>query len=258
MSAVKPLKQLFSFFTVIPIGGDGSLDAVARRLSLTPIVGAFYGVVTGILLAGAEIILPPLPSAAIMLLAINALNGFLHMDGLMDFGDGLTALGGRENRLKAMKDTSVGAGGASLALITTLASLALYGSVPQRYVFPSAFAVEVMCVNSMIACAFLGRPHSSGLGALFVENVGWKTLTASSALSIALVALTLLASAQFLWLTEFYDVLSLTPLLLLLSVAAGFLVALLSNRVFGCVTGDVLGACHELARIPLLVVVFLA
>ncbi|MBS7288460.1 MAG: adenosylcobinamide-GDP ribazoletransferase [Candidatus Freyarchaeota archaeon] len=254
MGVLRSLKLLLSFFTAIPVKGAGSLSEAAGHLALAPIVGAIYGLLAGFSLAGMELLLPPLPSAALTLLAVNALNRFLHMDGLVDFGDGLTALGGRGEKLNAMKDKHIGAGGASTALMVVAASIALYGSIPQWYALLSAFTVEVMCVNSMLACACAGKPRGSGLGNFFVENVGWKDLLASSLLSATLTSTLYAASARLISSASSYELAPLIPLSLATSLAAGLLVALLSNRVFGCVTGDVLGACHELSRIPLLAV----
>jgi len=248
------LKLLLSFFTVIPVRHTGSLSEVASHLALIPIIGAIYGLLAGVSLAGMELLLPSFPSAVLVLFAVNVLNGFLHMDGLIDFGDGLTAIGGKDEKLRAMKDTHIGAGGASVAIMTVVTSIALYGSISQRYALLSAFTAEVMCMNSMLACAHAGKPRGSGLGSLFVENISLRTLTVSSLLSTALITLLFAASARFLSISASYELSPLIPVSLTLSIVVGFFIASLSNRVFGCVTGDVLGACHELSRIPILIV----
>ncbi|MEM3751063.1 MAG: adenosylcobinamide-GDP ribazoletransferase, partial [Candidatus Jordarchaeales archaeon] len=99
MGVWSSLKLLLSFFTVIPVKHAGSLSEAAGHLALIPIIGVIYGLLAGISLAGMGLLLPSLPSAALTLLAVNFLNGFFHMDGLVDFGDGLTALGGRDEKL---------------------------------------------------------------------------------------------------------------------------------------------------------------
>ncbi|MEM3465108.1 MAG: adenosylcobinamide-GDP ribazoletransferase [Candidatus Jordarchaeales archaeon] len=253
MGVWSSLKLLLSFFTVIPVKHAGSLSEAAGHLALIPIIGVIYGLLAGISLAGMGLLLPSLPSAALTLLAVNFLNGFFHMDGLVDFGDGLTALGGRDERLSAMKDTHIGAGGASIAIMTVVASIVLYGSIPQRYALLSAFTVEVMCMNSMIACACAGRPRGSGLGSLFVENASWKTLAASSLLSAALTTMFFTTSARLLGFAASCELAPLIPVSLAASIMTGLAIASLSNKVFGYVTGDVLGACHELSRIPILI-----
>lgn len=253
MGAWSSLKLLFSFFTVIPVKHAGSLEEAAGHLALTSLVGAFYGIVAGVFLSVAELLIPPLPSATLALLVVSALNRFLHMDGLVDFGDGLTAVGSREEKLSAMKDVHVGAGGVAVALLVTASSIALYSSVPRDHALLSAFTVELACTVSMLACACAGKPRGSGLGSFFVENTGWRDLLASVAISAALSFLLFAASAYTLSLSASYELAPLIPLSLLVGVAAGVVVASLSNKVFGCVTGDVLGACRELSRIPLLV-----
>ncbi|MEM2145932.1 MAG: adenosylcobinamide-GDP ribazoletransferase, partial [Candidatus Jordarchaeaceae archaeon] len=129
MGPVRGLKSLLALFTIIPIRGEIISEETAKYLPLTAVIGVFYGVLAGLLFVGLNFILPPFPSAAIMLLAIYLLNGFLHMDGLIDFGDGITAFGDREKKLSAMKDPKVGAGGVTLALLVTLATLSLYSTL---------------------------------------------------------------------------------------------------------------------------------
>ncbi|MEM3526366.1 MAG: adenosylcobinamide-GDP ribazoletransferase, partial [Candidatus Jordarchaeaceae archaeon] len=96
MGLVQGLKSLISFFTIIPIRVDPLSEDTQKYLPLTPVIGAFYGIIAGLLFIGLNSLLPPFPSAAIMLLTVYLLNGFLHIDGLIDFGDGITAFGERE------------------------------------------------------------------------------------------------------------------------------------------------------------------
>ena len=257
MGVINGLKSLFALFTVIPIKGGEFSEEVARYLPLTPVVGAVYGVLAGLLLVGLEFVLPPFPSAAIMLLAVYLLNGFFHVDGLIDFGDGIAAFGDKQKKLQAMKDTKVGAGGVILALLVTLATVSLYSNIPLAQLFISVFSVEILCKNSLLACATFGKPHESGLGKLFVERMGEKKLLVSSLISLALVTTAILIYVYLLDLSVAYELEIFLLASPLISIIAGASLALSANKLFGCVTGDVLGASHELSRLIILALIIM-
>ncbi|MHA1579878.1 MAG: adenosylcobinamide-GDP ribazoletransferase [Candidatus Freyarchaeota archaeon] len=248
------MKSLFALFTVIPIKGEEFSEDVARYLPLTPVVGAVYGVLAGLLLVGLEFVLPPFPSAAIMLLAVYLLNGFFHVDGLIDFGDGIAAFGDKQKKHQAMKDTKVGAGGVILALLVTLANVSLYSNIPLPPLFISVFSVGILCKNSLLACAAFGKPHEYGLGKLFVERMNKKKLLVSSLISLALVSTAILIY-YLLDLSVAYELEIFLLASPLISIIAGASVSLPANKLFGCVTGDVLGASHEISRLIILALI---
>ncbi|MEX2752932.1 MAG: adenosylcobinamide-GDP ribazoletransferase, partial [Candidatus Freyarchaeota archaeon] len=119
MGAIEGLKILVAMFTVIPFRKSHFSEDMAKYLPLTIIIGALYGVFAGTVYSGLALVLPTFASASIMLLTVYLLNGFFHVDGLIDFGDGLAAFGDRQKKLSAMKDVRVGAGGLILALLIT-------------------------------------------------------------------------------------------------------------------------------------------
>jgi adenosylcobinamide-GDP ribazoletransferase len=261
MRPIKGLKSLLALFTIIPIKEEILTEETKKYLPLTSVIGALYGVVAGLVLVGLNFVLPPFPSAAIMLLTIYLLNGFLHIDGLIDFGDGITAFGDKEKKLSAMKDPKVGAGGLTLALLVTLATVSLYStlSTPHTILYTPpcllVFTVEILCKNSLLACATFGKPHKSGIGKLFVEGMQKKKLLTST-----LITLAFLLTAIFLYTPLFNLNIPLQIKIFLLtspaiSILIGATIAYTANRSFGCVTGDVLGASHEISRLIILALI---
>ncbi len=255
MGAIEGLKTLVAMFTVIPVRKSQFSEETVKYLPLTIIIGAFYGILAGIVYVGLALILPTFASAAIMLLTVHLLNGFFHVDGLTDFGDGIAAFGDKKKRLSAMKDVRVGAGGLILALLTTIATVSLYSVLPYIQLFLLVFAIEVLCKNSLLACATLGKSHESGIGKQFVEGMNKKRLLASTLLSLAFLILIMFIYNYFLYISMACEVKLFLLFSPVLSVISGASFAVLSNRIFGCVTGDVLGASHEISRLILLTLI---
>jgi adenosylcobinamide-GDP ribazoletransferase len=255
MGAIDGLKTLVAMFTVIPVRKSHFSEETSEYLPLTIIIGALYGVFAGTIYSGLALILPTFASAAIMLLTIYLLNGFFHVDGLIDFGDGIAAFGDKQKKLSAMKDVRVGAGGLILALLTTIATVSLYSVLPYVQLFLFVFAIEVLCKNSLLACATLGKPHESGIGKQFVEAMNKKRLLASTLLTLAFLILIMFSYNYFLHLIITCEVKIFLLLSPVLSIISGASIAVLSNRIFGCVTGDVLGASHEISRLILLALI---
>ena len=252
MGAIKGIKSLMALFTIIPIHGAQFSEEVFKYLPLTVLIGAFYGVLAGFVLVGLEFVLPPFASAAIMLLTVYLLNGFFHVDGLIDFGDGIAAFGDKQKKLSAMKDTRVGAGGLIFALLITIATLSLYSTIPYALLFLFVFSIEILCKNSLLACATFGKPHESGIGKLFVEGMGKKKLLASSIISLTFLIILIFIYAHFLDFSIAYEIKLFLLVSPAISIIPGTSVAFLANKTFGCVTGDVLGASHEISRLILL------
>jgi adenosylcobinamide-GDP ribazoletransferase len=69
-------------------------------------------------------VLPPAPTAALLLVIGTAATGALHLDGLMDTADGVLGAGTPERRLAIMRDSRVGAFGVSAGILVILSQFA--------------------------------------------------------------------------------------------------------------------------------------
>ena len=243
---MNPLRLAFGLLTAVPVGRLPSVDrrsagaamllAPLTTLPLLALVAAAHGAVR----VGA----PPLLAAALLVTAGALLSRAMHLDGLADTADGLSAGFDAETSLRAMKASDTGPSGVAavaLALLLQVASLdALLGSASGA---------------SLAALAWLGSRHSlawacrrgvpaaqpTGLGALVAGTVGRTGLAVAAAL-LGLVAMGLSALAQ----PEPSD----TALWQGLAVVVAGLLAAESvlrrcRRRLGGVTGDVLGAGIE-------------
>ena len=196
--------------------------------------------------AGRELGLAPLGVAAAAIAALALGSRAFHLDGLADTADGLTASYDRERSLAVMRTGDAGpAGAAALVLtlgiqigsLTALLGLSWGPVLAGVLVCVSRGAVLLTCQRSVPGA------RSDGLGATYVGAIspvvgvlGWLVLTAGTS------AAYVLAGAPW-W---------RGPLSTLLAALA---VAWLVRRAvvrLGGVTGDIYGACIEVALAVLL------
>jgi adenosylcobinamide-GDP ribazoletransferase len=244
-AAVKPVRALLaalSFLTRLPVRSrEQDASQLGASLVFFPVVGLGLGL---LLMAGERLLRGHLSSAlvAVALVSLLALlTGALHLDGLSDVFDGLG--GGRRDRertLAIMRDSRIGALGATALVLVVIAKLVAVHEVLERgallvlCAFPvvARFAAVVLIVSFPYA-------RAEGLGKAFHEQ----------ARGVHLVLAALLAAPVIVWTGA------------RLAIAAGFAlaVALLFaawlNRRLGGITGDVCGAAIELSEVAFLVAV---
>jgi adenosylcobinamide-GDP ribazoletransferase len=227
------LHSAIAFLTIVPIPGAPATE-LAVAAGWFPLVGAAVGAFAGGVRVGAQQLLGRTPATVLAMIALVAVTGALHQDGLADTADGLGARGDRSRRLAAMRDSATGVFGAlaligwALLLLTTLASLDASRALTALLV-ACALARWAALVHAIATPP--ARPD--GLGSAF--RVGPIALGLASATSLVL-ALTLCG---------------LTPgaftLLAALLVAA--LSATFARRTLGGRTGDTLGATVAVTEI---------
>jgi len=209
------------------------IEALMRHVYVFPIVGLILGGLIGLTALLAAWILPAGLVAIVVIAAIYKLCGINHIDGLADFGDGVVAHGTIEKKVQAMKDVSLGTGGAVFIVVLLLAVFAIASAMPGR-ILPLALVVsEVAAKQSMIAFAAFSRSLQKGFGQIMIEQTGAREFLIGLAISA------ILCSA----------VLGLLGLALLaLSQAAALYMVLVAKRNFGGATGDGIGATNEVCR----------
>ncbi|WP_135826438.1 adenosylcobinamide-GDP ribazoletransferase [Halorussus ruber] len=224
------------FLTRIPTGrSEEAWAAFSETPAAFPLAGWVVGLLVAVPLLGSALSSLPAPTIAFgYLLAVYAVTGVNHADGVADLGDAAVVHGSPEDRRAVLKDTEVGVG-AVLALGTVLVGLALaalgVAGLPPIRAVTIALAAEVGAKFGMAAVACLGSPAFEGLGSAFTDND-----------PAALVAPALVAAPV---------VLLGAPAIGALAGAVAVALALLRwSRVnLGGVNGDVFGATNELARV---------
>lgn len=234
-----PLAAL-QFLTRIPVRLR-SAPSLAAAVVWFPTVGALIGAAVGGAGAGAWHLVPAPVAGALAVVVGLLITGAFHEDGLGDiadaFGGGTTV----ERRLEIMKDPRHGTYGVAAMCASIVVRMIALGSLPgPASLFAASVAAHTMgratAVGLMAALPLAGHP---GLGSDYGRSTTRGTATIAVAPAVAFAAL-----AVGWW---------VGPLLVgcLASAAA---VGLLAHRKIGGVSGDVLGACEQIAECACLVV----
>jgi adenosylcobinamide-GDP ribazoletransferase len=253
----------FGFLSTIPVGTTmEGYDELMKRIYLFTFVGSILGLIIGAFAVVFEVIFPPQISAILIIASIYYFTGLNHLDGLADFGDGVTAHGSLEKKIKAMKDVSLGIGGAAyccaalIALYATISALQNEttllnggtGSNVELVIFAAMFVSEVGAKQAMLTVAAFGKPIHEGLGSMTVNNT-----------TIPKFIIGLLFGAVVCILAFFLIGLGMIGVLAFASSVLSALVVLnITNRHFGGVSGDGIGTANEIGRIIALITITLA
>lgn len=237
---------LVSFSTILPLNIHSTIQEMARFTFLWPLIGAFIGIIVGGFgwLLFNPIHLYPLLSAAMIYSLAISFTGFHHLDGLVDFGDGLMAHGSPERRIEIMRDKKIGTGGLAILLSVSLITFASIATIPLIYIFSTLFVSEIAAKMSLISCATFSKPLDNGTGQYFIENMSWKLLMISVAFTLTL---------------GFFAFKYIGILGIMGGIISGIIMVLITRRSFKYTTGDILGASNEVGRMLsiLIMVIFI-
>lgn len=244
-AAADDVRMALAFLTRLPVSISSSVPvpgALAHAMWAFP----FAGVVTGFIGGAVFIVttafgLPHLVSSTIAVAAMIGTTGALHEDGLADMAD---ANGGvtQEHKLEIMQDSRTGAYGVIaliLALLLRVIAISAYANEKD------SMAVLLLLISAgaasraaIVATAyFLPAVRPNGLSA----SAGQPTLMILTQSSIIAIAITLLS------LTFPLSIASMIG-----CMAGAVAVSAMARRLLGGQTGDVLGACQQIAEIGFL------
>jgi adenosylcobinamide-GDP ribazoletransferase len=216
-------------------------DWIARSARYFPLVGQLVGLISAAIWLIAGRVLPGLPAAVLAVSAAVLATGGFHEDGLADTADGLGGGLDPERRLAIMKDSRIGSYGAlALGLMLALRIGLLAGLSPWAGALGLVVAHGGARAAAVVIMATL--PYAGDPDAAKVKPVprGVRPLEVIVALLIGGWPLLLLGAPKAL-------------LAVGLAGAASLSMALISRRLIGGVTGDVLGAVEQLAEAAILV-----
>jgi adenosylcobinamide-GDP ribazoletransferase len=241
---LKEIKNLFAFLTIIPVSMDKDmLTDCARFMFVFPLIGAFIGLLAGAFGWVAYQFLPGLVVGALVLGVLLLITGLHHTDGLLDFGDGVMAHGTPERKIEIMHDQLTGAGGLSLGIMTFLVTALAIAELNAGIIIQGIIVIEVSAKLAMVVGAWAGKAVHQGMASTFLDAMhGGKG-------SARLVAALIIAFAISTPLLRLAGVITVVAAVLASLVMVG-----IAHRHFNGVTGDVLGATNELARMVSLIV----
>ena len=239
----KEIKSLFSFLTILtPTMDEDCFSNAAKAMFLFPLIGAFIGFLAGLFGWVASQFLPSLVVGALVLGFLLLITGVHHTDGLLDFGDGVMAHGSAERKIEIMHDQLTGAGGLSLGILTLFITAFSMAELNTSVIIPGIVVAEVSAKLSMVIGAWAGKAAHQGMASSFLEVMHDKKGTARLVIALAI---SLAIVLPLLWLAG--------VIALLAAILTGLIMVGISHRHFNGVTGDVLGATNELARMVSLI-----
>lgn len=227
------------FLSRLPVGhGEPAWDAFVR----TPVAFPLTGYVLGLLITIP--LLAPLPAptvAFLFVVGVYVVTGINHLDGVADLGDAAVVHGGPDERRAVMTDTVVGVGGA-FAIVAVVFGLGAVAFQLAHLSMAALVLVVVAEVGAKAAMALLvcfgSAPHE-GLGSSFTSSVSRGAMLPVVAVAVPAVGLAWPRIAPAI-------------VTLIASLVAGFTVFRWANANLGGVSGDVLGATNEFARLAAL------
>jgi adenosylcobinamide-GDP ribazoletransferase len=239
---IRVFAEIISFLTILPIerfAKNKNLENISKKMYLFPLAGMTIGLLT----------FPPiifsfylynsmLLIGLIITIYIIIITGAHHTDALADFADGIMVKGDKEKKYQVVHDPRIGAAGV-IAITSYFAGMIITISsfnTPERLFF-SILIAEIVSKYAMVFQAYAGKSAWPGYSSLFTLNMkSGRKIIISTAITITLVIL----------LHPSY----LTGLKMLVTgTVACVIIILISNRNFGGVTGDVMGATNEIVRL---------
>ncbi len=242
-----------SFLSRIPSRrSDGA--SIALALPWFPLAGLLVGAVLGIA-ATLEFFVLPTVAAFLFVPTYFAVKGILHTDGLADTADALAAHGSPDDRDRVLRDPHIGAAGAVVIAVFVVGLFATFESIRAQSVLLGPVGAwiglfrwaplilpmlaELTATTTLVAAFGLAplSPHSR-LASAFAAGASRGGLVTGVAVGVALLVL-------------FGGVVGVVLAGGALVVA--YLVARVSRRWFSGLSGDLLGAGHDVAFLLALV-----
>ena len=234
----------FTFLTRIPVGGFPYPQKTWEWISIWfPIVGVFLGSLQALIWMGLEGHSDP--TRAIVVVAFGTLiTGGFHEDGLADSFDALGGAYDRENVLRILKDSRIGAFGALALVIVLLLKISLLVDLGVLAPIGLILGQSLSRALPVIQLGFqpYARPDDPKSRSRDVARSGSVQALVAGSWVIALLA--------------FGHLLGAPPIALVGSVAAMALVGvgfgLYVQRRAGGLTGDFMGAIQQLSELGIL------
>lgn len=227
------------FMTRIPIKKEIEFSNKNLRTAISafPLIGMFIGLISGFIFRALTVYNDQV-AAGMCILAMVALSGGLHLDGLSDTLDGFLSGREKERTMGIMKDSRIG----------TFGALGLILVILLKFVFLSGLGVDgwigipiVMAGGRLSAAWMIWRfppARKDGLGSMFKSSKPGKSIIVISVLLIALVGISYPKG-----------IVSLSA-----AIITGQFIGQWSMRKISGLTGDVYGAGIELSELTALAI----
>lgn len=237
---VAAVRGALGFLSRVPVGHDErAWDAFRTTPVAFPLSGYLIG---GLLVFPLFLPVPQFVVATAFLVWLYTVTGINHLDGVADLGDALVVHGDAERRRKVLKDTTVGVGAlfaVCFVLLGTWSAGAELAELPVRAV-ALVVAAEVSAKLAVTTIVCLGTATHEGLGSALTST--------SSSLDLCFPTLLAIPAGALTWPDP------AAAVTLLAGAVTGYLCLWWGTHQLGGVSGDLMGASNELARLIALLV----
>ena len=241
----KSMQAIISFLTIIPVPKSSIIDinSIANKMHFFPLAGAMIGSLIGGLAYGISFYLQPPLIGFLVTGTFMIITGMHHTDALADFADGLMAKGSKNIKYKAMHEPAVGSAGVSSIILYITGMIISISSFHHGIrLFASIVAAEVIAKYVMVFQSYRGLSAWEGFSSPFTSAMKDKRkILSATAITLPIV---------YIFGGGYYA----GPISLGVSVAIATIIQYVSNKTLGGISGDVIGASNELARLSSLIV----
>ncbi len=237
---MKSLLLALQFLTIIPVRvRDIETNKISESMIFFPLVGLLLGLILVSVNKWLHFLnLQQYSINIILVVSLIILTGGIHLDGLADTADAFLSRKNKEEMLKIMRDSQIGAMGALSLISILLLKIALISSFN---VFLKIAALLLMCVLSRWAMVWLmflfPYAREEGKAKIFINGINFRIFLLATVITFICVIL--------VWQLKGILVMGMTAI-------SGYLIGKFIKRKLGGITGDTLGAINEIVEIIVL------
>jgi len=159
-----------SFLTIIPVPKRYRQE-MKHLLPFFPIVGFFIGIIFVLINYCCSFVFYKIVVDFLVVVSLIIITGGLHLDGLADFLDGFYAGDSKDEIIKIMDDSHIGAMGVIGIVVVILAKFILFNNLDNNMVNASLVLFPVLGRWSMVVSMGISQPaKEDGLGNFFLKN----------------------------------------------------------------------------------------
>ena len=232
------------FLTIIPLRKSIKIEEkdLSNSLIFFPIIGLIIGIFLILINYLISSFLSPLVVNTLIIIIWIGMSGALHLDGFCDTIDGLYGGQTKEERLKIMKDSSIGAKGAIALICLLILKLSLLMEISPQYKYQALLFTPMIGRWGMVMGIFLvPYAREEGMAKSFIKYKDTKQLFWASLIT--------LTTGLFL-----FKFISLGIIGLDLGII--FISTLYLKRKIGGITGDTLGGLNEIIEVFTLLIIY--
>lgn len=233
-SVVKSILGLTTFSTILPINTYTSIEYMTRMVWCWPFIHLFIGVLAYI--CGYICLnifhLNLFFTSVIIFGFLMIIEGYNHVDGVMDMSDGVMVHGEPSRKISVMKDSSVGAGGIMSVVILSFVTIAgLFNILEYKFLIGIIIA-EFVSKTALLTTCLVSTP-TEGIGGYFIRSTNQINYVISTVIVFIIAYL-------------IGDVVGIIGVIG--AILAGLIIAYIAHKNFKVANGDVLGTSNEFGR----------